>query len=161
MAFWAAGQKIRADDLNNITPGSEQGEWTISANLAIGTGTLINNWTPWIGSNPATIDGISHSAGVFTVTRGGIYLISLAVRFVSSTTDRYCMITGSGGLTDQWAKSSTPSAAGGLNVSCSVPKRIAAGGTFRCYAFVTTTTNATHESGSDLVTGVTAYRLGP
>ncbi len=160
MSYWAAGQKIRASDLNNITPGTEQGEWTISANLAIGTPTLINNWTPWTGANPATVAGISHSSGVCTVTLGGLYNINLAVRFSSATADRYCFIVGSG-TSDVWSKSSTASAATGLNVSCSVTKRIAAGGAIRCYAYSGSSSNAVHEAGTDLVTGVTIYRLGP
>lgn len=155
-----AGQKLRASDLNNITPGYEQGEWTILANLAIGTPTLINNWTPWVGTNPATISGISHSSGVFTVTLGGIYLISFGWRSSAATADRYAFIAGSG-TSDVWFKNSTPSSASGVNVGVSGAKRIAAGGTFRCYAYSGAAANAVHESGTDLVTGVTAYRLGP
>ena len=157
MSYWAAGQKIRASDLNNITAGNEQGEWTISADLGIGTPTLINNWTPFSG---ATVSGISVSAGVFTVTAGGIYVISLSCRFSAATADRYCFISGSA-VTPVWAKSSTASSASGLNVSCAVTKRIAAGGTLRCYAYSGAASNVTHESAGDLTTGVTIYRLGP
>ncbi|UOZ10551.1 hypothetical protein [Amycolatopsis sp. WQ 127309] len=159
MAFFA-GQKLRASDLNNITFGAEQGEWTILANLALSTPTLINNWTPYVGTNPATISGISHSSGVFTVTRGGIYVTSLAIRYSATTADRYCFIAGTGS-SDIWAKSSTPSAASGINTSCAVTKRIAAGGTIRMYGYAGSATNAIHESGAELVTGCTIYYAGP
>lgn len=161
MAF-TAGQKIRASDLNNITFGYEQGEWTILANLTVTTPTLINNWTPWVGTNPATIAGISHSSGVFTVTLGGIYAIALSCRFGGGTnTDRYCFIAGTS-ASDVWFKSSTPTAVSGVNTSCAGTKRLAAGATIRMYAYAgTAITNVTHESGTDLVTGCTIYRAGP
>jgi hypothetical protein len=157
---FTAGQKLRASDLNNITPGYEQGEWTILANLAIGTPTLINNWTPYVGVNAATIAGISHSSGVFTVTLGGIYACSLGIRFSAATADRYCFIAGTGS-SDIWIKSSTASAATGLNVSCAVTKRLAAGAAIRMYGYSGAASNAIHESGAELVTGCTIYRLGP
>lgn len=161
MSFYA-GQKLRASDLNNITPGYEQGEWTILANLTITTPTLINNWTPYVGTNPATIAGISHSSGVFTVTLGGIYAVALSCRMGGgATTDRYCFIAGTGS-SDIWFKSSTPVSASGVNVSCAGTKRLLAGATIRMYAYAgTATTNVTHESGSELTTGCTIYRLGP
>jgi hypothetical protein len=159
MAF-TAGQKIRASDLNNITFGIEQGEWTILANLALAAPTLINNWTPYVGTNPATIAGISHSSGVFTVTRGGIYNINLSIRFSAATADRYCFICG-GSASDIWAKSSTPSSASGVNVSCSVSKRLAAGANIRMYGYSGAASNAIHESGAELVTGCTIYYSGP
>lgn len=151
-----AGDDLAADALNRMVPGYEQGEWTIAADLAIGTPTLINNWTPYAG---ATIQGIALAAGVFTVGIGGQYLISLACRFSAATADRYCFIQGaSTGFT--WTKSSTPQGATGLNVSCAVNKRIPAGGTIRCFAYSGVGSNVTHEAASDLVTGVTIYRLG-
>jgi hypothetical protein len=154
MPYWSAGQKIRASDLNTITPGNEQGEWTIAANLAIGTPTLINNWSAWSG---ATIAGISHSSGVFTVTDGGIYTISLSIRFSATAAGgHYCFITGVS--TEIWAKSSET---GTTNVACTATKRIAAGGTIRCYGYSSPGSNAVHEQAGDLVTGVTIYRLGP
>lgn len=158
MAF-TAGQKLRASDLNNITFGIEQGEWTILANLTVTTPTLINNWTPYTG---ATVSGISHSSGVFTVTRGGIYNIALSCRFGGgATTDRYAFIAGTGS-SDIWFKSSTPVSASGVNCSAAGSKRIAAGGTIRMYAYAgTATTNVTHESGAELVTGCTIYYAGP
>lgn len=152
-----AGQKVRASDLNAITFGMEQGGWTISANLAISTPTLINNWVQFSGE---TIVGISHSSGVFTVTQGGLYNINLSIRFSASTADRYCFIAGTG-TTDTWAKSSVSSGATGLNVSCSVTKRIAAGGNIRMYGYTGAAANAVHESAGDLVTGCTIYYAGP
>lgn len=157
MAF-TAGQIVRASDLNNITPGYEQGEWTISANLAIGTPTLINNWTPWVGAYPATIAGISHSSGEFTVTLGGLYAIAFGWRGSTVTADTYAFITGAGGGSDVWFKNSQTGAA---NVGVSGTKRIPAGGKIRCYAYAGSAKNAVHESATDLVTGVTIYRLGP
>lgn len=151
-----AGDDLAADALNRMVPGYEQGEWTIAADLAIGTPTLINNWTPYAG---ATIQGIALAAGVFTVGIGGQYLISLACRFSAANADRYCFIQGAAaGFT--WTKSSTAQAATGLNVSCAINKRIPAGGTIRCFAYSGVGSNVTHESASDLVTGVTIYRLG-
>ncbi|UUV34374.1 hypothetical protein NQK81_13265 [Amycolatopsis roodepoortensis] len=150
-----AGQDLTAEALNNITPGIEQGEWTIAANKPIGTPTLIDNWTPFPG---AQIAGITHSAGVFTVTRGGIYDISLGVRFSGTASGgHYCFITGV--PTEIWIKSSET---GVVNVSCSISgKRIPAGGTIRGYAYSAPGTDAIHEQGADLVTGITIYRKGP
>lgn len=159
MAF-LAGDDATADAINRMCPGYEQGEWTLPASpagdVAIGTPTLINNWTPYAG---ATIQGIAVAAGVFTVGVGGIYTVTLSVRFTAATADRYCFISGSG-VAPIWVKSSTPSSASGLNVSCSITKRIAAGGTLRCYAYSGAASNATHEANGDLVTGVTIYRQG-
>jgi hypothetical protein len=151
-----AGDDATADALNRMCPGYEQGEWTISADLALGTPTLITNWTPYTG---ATVSGISVAAGVFTVGVGGLYTTTLGVRFSASTADRYCFIAGTG-TTQTWIKSSTPSSASGLNTSCAITKRVPAGGTIRCYAYSGAAANATHESAGDLVTGVTIYRLG-
>lgn len=153
MAF-RVRQKLTAALLNNITPGIEQGEWTIAANLAIGTPTLINNWTAFSGG---TIDGITHSAGVFTCPLGGSYLISLSVRFSNATNDKYAFIAGTSAL-DTWFKNSTN---GSANVGVTGAKRVAAGGQIRCYAYSGTASNAVHEQAADLTTGVTIYRLGP
>lgn len=156
MSF-TAGQKVRASDLNNITPGIEQGEWTILANLALGTPTLINNWTPWVGTNPAIIAGISHSSGVFTVTLGGIYMCAVSARGSTATADMYAFIAGAS-ASDVWYKDSQSGAA---NVAASGPKRIAAGGTVRFYIYAGSAKNAIHESGTDMVTSCSIYRLGP
>lgn len=153
---WVAGDDLTAVDLNKACGGYEKGEWTISANLALGTPTLINNWIPFTG---ATIAGISHSAGVFTVGVGGTYAISFGWRSSAATADRYAFIVGTG-TTDVWNKNSVSSAASGLNCAVSVEKQIAAGGTIRCYAYSGAAANAIHETASDLVTGVTIYRLG-
>jgi hypothetical protein len=147
-------QKLRVAELDNITVGIEEGEWTIAANLAISTPTLINNWTPFPGAN---ITGISHAAGVFTVTEGGVYLPSLSVRFSNATADKYCFIAGTG-TGDTWWKSGQSAAA---NASVCGPKRIAAGGEIRFYAYAGSASNAIHESAADLVTGCAIYRLGP
>lgn len=157
MAFYA-GQKLRASDLNNITPGYEQGEWTILANLGLGTPTLINNWTPYVGTNPATIAGISHSSGVFTVTLGGIYNINLSIRYSAGSGDKYCFINGTGS-SDIWAKDSISGTI--VNASCSVSKRLLAGATIRMYGYSSAGGNAIHESGAELVTGCSIYRIGP
>lgn len=155
MSYWAAGQKIRASNLNAITAGNEQGEWTIAANLAIGTPTLINNWTGFTG---ATLAGISHSAGVFTVTDGGIYLISLSARFSATAAGGHYVFIAGTSATDTWFKSSET---GVVNCGVSGAKRIAAGGAIRCYAYSSPGSNVIHEAATDLVTGVTIYRLGP
>lgn len=149
-----AGETLTAAKLNAAVPGLEQGEWTIAADLAIGTPTLINNWTPYPG---ATVDGITVVAGVFTVGIGGEYNIGLATRFSATAAGgHYCFIAGAG-ANPIWTKSSE---AGTVNTSCSITKRIPAGGTFRCYAYSSPGSNVTKENGADLVTGVTAYRLG-
>lgn len=151
-----AGDDATADAFNRACPGYEQGEWTISADLAIGTPTLITNWTPYSG---ATIQGIAVASGVFTVGVGGLYSIDLAIRFSAATADRYCFIQGAT-TGFAWTKSSTAQAATGLNVSCGIRKRLPAGATIRCYGYSGVGSNATHEQASDLITGVTIYRLG-
>ncbi len=154
MAF-LAGQDLTAEMLNDITPGIEQGEWTIAANLPLATPTLINNWTPFPG---AIVDGIVHNAGVFTVTRGGIYDITLSIRFSATAAGgHYCFITGV--PTEIWVKSAET---GVVNASCAIAgKRIQAGGTIRGYGYSSPGSSAIHESGADLVTGITIYRKGP
>jgi hypothetical protein len=147
-------QKLKVVNLDNITSGVEEGEWTISANLAIGTPTLINNWTQFPGSNVA---GIAHAAGVFTVTLGGVYFASLSCRFSNATADKYCFIAGTG-TTDTWWKSGQNAAA---NISVAGPKRVSAGGTIRFYAYAGSASNVIHENAADLVTGCAIYRLGP
>ena len=78
-----------------------------------------------------------------------------------ATTDKYCFIAGAS-ASDVWAKSSTPTSNTGLNVSCTVTKRIAAGGTIRMYGYAgVAVTKLKHEAGTDLVTGCTIYRAGP
>jgi hypothetical protein len=156
MAFYS-GQKLRASDLNNITPGYEQGEWTILANLAIGTPTLISNWTPYVGTNPATIAGISHSSGVFTVGLGGLYACAFSWRGSTATADMYAFICGTGS-SDIWFKNSQTGAA---NVGVAGTKRLLAGAAIRFYAYAGSAKNAIHESGSELSTGCSIYRLGP
>lgn len=157
MAF-TAGQRLTAAMLNDITVGSEQGEWTIAANLLIGAPSLINNWVPFTG---AVIKGITHSAGVFTVgPAGGLYTVSLACRFTAATADRYCFVVGTG-TTDTWTKSSVGSSATGLNTSVAITKRVPPNGQIRCYAYAGVASSVTHETASDLVTGVTIVREGP
>lgn len=151
MAF-ATGQELNAADLDDITSGIEGGEWTIAANLAIGTPTLINNWTA-VGS----VAGITHSSGVFTCPRGGLYAVSFSVRFSNATNDKYVFVAGTSAL-DTWFKNAAGSVA---NCGVSGTKRISAGGAIRCYAYSGTASNAVHENATDLVTGVTIYRLGP
>lgn len=156
MAF-LAGDDLAAEALNRAVGGYEQGKWTISADLAIGTPTLINNWVPYTGTPGQIISGISVAAGVFTVGIGGEYLISLGTRHNGvASGGHYCFITGSG-VNPIWSKSSE---SGTVNCSCAVSMKIAAGGTFRCYAYSSPGTNVTRENGVDLVTGVSVYRLG-
>ncbi|QRP48013.1 hypothetical protein [Amycolatopsis sp. FDAARGOS 1241] len=130
------------------------GEWTIGADMVISRPTLINNWTPFAGSAP---QGIAHSAGVFTVTKGGPWAISAGFRILTgSSTDLYIYITdGTGAVT--WFKNSTITS---LNVGVSGVKRLPAGGSFRVYAYAGADRTIRHETAGDLVTGITAYRVG-
>ncbi|RSD26343.1 hypothetical protein [Amycolatopsis eburnea] len=152
-----AGDDAVADLINRACGGYEQGKWTINADLALGTPTLINNWVPYIGTSGQVNSGISVAAGVFTVGVGGEYFISLSVRHSATAAGgHYCFIAGSG-TTQTWSKSSET---GALNTSCAVSMKIPAGGNFRCYGYSSPGSNATREGASDLVTGVAVYRLG-
>lgn len=129
------------------------GEWTLTANLIIGTPTLITTWTA-VGT-PA---GISNSGGQFTVTQAGVYTISLGIRFTNATADKYAYITTTNSATGTViGKNST---SGSANVGVSITHRFAAGATFFCWGYAGVSSSATHETGGDLVTGVTAYRVG-
>lgn len=150
---WNGAAWVVVADLSGATPG---GEWTISAPLAIGTPTLINNWTPFGGITPV---GISHSAGTFTLTNGGVWDISLSCRWSNATADKYCFITGAAALTPILYKSASSTVAN--TGSAAGPHRFAAGGQFRCYGYAGSASNVDHENVNDLVTGVTAYWRGP
>lgn len=140
----------------NFAALAASGEWTLGANLNIGTPTLINNWTA-VG----TPSGITHSAGTFTVATAGVYAISFGWR---------CSASVSGGIYAFVSTSSASSGAGTIlfknstvssaNVGVSGLHRFSAGGTFFCYAYSATASQAVHETTGDLVTGVTAYRVG-
>lgn len=153
-----AGDDATAELINRACGGYEQGKWTISADLALGTPTLINNWTPYSGTSGQINSGISVAAGVFTVGIGGEYLIELALRLSATAAGgHYCFIAGSG-TTQTWTKSSDPG--GSLNISCAVSMKLPAAGNFRCYGYSSPGANATREGASDLVSGVSVYRLG-
>lgn len=124
---------------------------------SIGTGTLLTQW-----SANGTPNGVSHSAGVFTVTEAGLYTLSLNVRFTSVglvSADRYIWIAGAA-TNDIWAKAS--SAGQNFNLSCTTTKRLVAGQQIRTYAYIGTgTTTVSRESASgDVVPGMNIYKVG-
>lgn len=133
----------------DVTPGCDV---EIAADLGVATPTLITNMTT---VNKALV-GISHAAGVFTVLIGGWWDITFSARFSLGTGDKYAFIAGSG-VTPIWGKDSTNAEA---NTQATCSKYLAAGATFRCYAYSTTGGNVTHESVGDDITGMQASWKG-
>ena len=123
----------------------------------IAAGTLLTQW-----SAVGTPSGVSHSAGVFTLTEAGLYTISCSVRFTSVGTissDRYLWICGSGPSGDVWAKAS--SAGANFNLACTTTRRLPAGQQVRAYAYIGTgTTTIARESAGDSVPLITLYKVG-
>jgi hypothetical protein len=133
----------------DVTPG---GDVEIAADKAIGTPTLIDNMTV---VNKALV-GMTHSAGVFTVQIAGWWNLTFTIRFSNGTGDKYAFIAGTG-TSNIWGKDSTN---GSSNTQATCSKYLAAGTQFRCYAYSGTASNATHESGTDDVTGLQAAWMG-
>jgi hypothetical protein len=140
------------------------GEWVFPAagsQGSIGQGTLINVWTA-----NGTPNGVSHSAGTFTVTDAGLYVVTANIRFTfvnDATRVRYIMITGNGastqGVGDTWAKSSAQGNC--YSLSCSVIRRLAAGTGIKVWAYYDSgTTTVIRENSTDNVPGVSIYKVG-
>jgi hypothetical protein len=134
------------------------GEFTIAGSagaslvsLSAGANTLITGW-----SAQTTLRGISHSAGVFTVTNGGIWNISASLRF-SASAGLYMWFTKSGS-TDQRMKTSIPS--GTLELAAGGSVRLADNDTFRLYVWSSGANNVTRETTGDVIPALHAYRVG-
>jgi len=112
---------------------------------------LLNQWAA-VG----TPSGITYSAGVFTVTEAGLYVMSLSLRF-SAGGDKYAWISGAA-ANDIWFKNSTTSA---VNCAVSGVRRLTAGQQVRTYAYAATTQNVQRENVSgDFTPGFTIYKIG-
>lgn len=133
----------------DVTPGCDV---EIAADLAIATPTLVTNMTV---VNKALV-GITHAAGVFTVQLAGWWNLTFSCRFSSASGNKYAFIVGSG-TNNVWGKDST---AGNVNTQATCTKYLAAGTTFRCYAYSDTGGNVTHESAGDDITGMQAAWMG-
>lgn len=133
------------------------GEWQFGAStqaLPANTATLLTAWTA-VG----TPSGVSHSGGVFTLTEGGLYVVSASYRtaFVSGAFDKYIFVAGSG-TTDTWFKNSAGGQA--FNMAVSGVRRVAAGSAVRIYAYSTVATTLQREAAGDFCTGVSIYKIG-
>lgn len=130
------------------------GEWSFgAATQSVGAAnTLLTPWTA-VG----TPSGVTHSAGVFTVTEAGLYTISASIRTAGSDS-KWLWIAGSGPTGDTWFKSSVGGAA--FNVAVSGTKRLVAGQQIRIYSFIGTTQTVGRETAGDFCPGVTIYKLG-
>jgi hypothetical protein len=93
---------------------------------------------------------------VFTVQLAGWWNLTFSCRFSSGTGNKYAFIVGSG-TNNVWGKDSTAS---NVNTQATCTKYLAAGTTFRCYAYSDTGGNVTHESGGDDITGMQAAWMG-
>lgn len=134
------------------------GEWSFGAstqNLTAGTNTLLTPWTA-VG----TPSGVSHSAGVFTLTEAGLYLITASYRTqLTGVGDRYIWITGASGATgDIWAKNST--AEQGFNCAVSHVRRVPAAQTVRIWAYTEIASVIAREASGDFCPGVSIYKIG-
>lgn len=131
------------------------GEWQFGAatqSVTGGANVLLTQWTA-VG----TPSGVSHSAGVFTVTEAGLYNISTSIR-VGGTTEKWLWICGSALTGDTWFKDSTSGATYNLNASGT--KRLAAGTQIRIGVFFGTTQSVARESIGDFVPSVSIYKIG-
>jgi hypothetical protein len=133
----------------DVTPGCDV---EIAADFAVATPTLVTNMTT---VNKALV-GITHASGVFTVQLAGWWNLTFTCRFSNATGDKYAFIVGSG-TTNVWGKDSTNAEA---NTQATCSKYLAAGSTFRCYAYSSTGGNVTHEAAGDDVTGLQAAWMG-
>ena len=133
------------------------GEWTFGASTqSIAQGTLLTQWSA-IG----TPSGVSHSAGVFTLTEAGLYVLAAGVRFTNGplvSSERCVWIAGAHVNTIFTENSSSGY---GLNVSTSTIRRLPAGQTLRVYAYIGTgSTTIGRENASDINPTVSIYKVG-
>jgi hypothetical protein len=137
------------------------GEWYMATSqTGIAQGTLLTAWTA-----NGTPSGVAHSAGTFTVTDAGLYVIVANVRFITGDPSRYVMITGNGatgsGTGDTWGKGSANNTA---NVSVTAMRRLTAGAGIKVWAYVGTSTGSvgreTTTGTADLITGISVYKVG-
>ena len=129
------------------------GEWSFgAATQSVNAGdNLLTQW-----SAVGTPSGVSHSAGVFTVTEAGLYVISLSLRFGGVTGDKYAWIAGAASG-DIWFKNST---SGAVNCAVSGVRRLTAGQQIRTFAYSATTTTIGREAVGHFTPGVTIYKIG-
>jgi|SRR5690242_1510201 len=104
-----------------------------------------------------TPSGVSYSAGVFTVTEAGLYVMSLSMRFGGVSGDKYVWIAGAA-TNDIWFKNST---SGAVNCAVTGIKRLPAGQQIRTFAYSATTTSLLRENVSgDFTPGFSIYKVG-
>lgn len=138
------------------------GEWYMATSQnPINQGTLLTAWTA-----NGTPSGVTHSAGTFTVTDAGLYVITANVRFTSGIntgTTQWIMLTGNsasaGGVGDTWAKD----ASGGIasNLSCVAMRRLPAASGIKLWAYCSTSgATVGRESATDVITGISIYKVG-
>jgi hypothetical protein len=130
------------------------GEWSFGASTqSVGAAnTLLTAWTA-VG----TPNGVSHSAGVFTVTEAGLYAISASYR-ASGSTERWIWVCGTALTGDTWFKNSA--SANAFNVGVAGIRRLTAGQTIRIAAYQGTTQTIGRETSGDFCPGVTIYKIG-
>lgn len=131
------------------------GEWQFGANtqnVTGGTNTLLTQWTA-VG----TPSGVSHSAGVFTVTEAGLYNISTSIR-VGGSTEKWLWICGTALTGDTWFKASTGGAT--FNLNAAGTRRLTAGSQIRIGVFFGSTQTVARETAGDFVPSVSIYKIG-
>jgi len=130
------------------------GEWSFGASTqSVGAAnTLLTAW-----SAVGTPSGVSHSAGVFTVTEAGLYTIAASYR-AGGTTEKWIWICGTALTGDTWFKNSASGNA--FNVGVAGTRRLLAGTQIRIGAYIGSTQTIQRESTGDFCPGVTIYKIG-
>lgn len=127
------------------------GEWSFGASTqSVGAAnTLLTQWAA-VG----TPSGVTHSAGVFTVTEAGLYTISASYR--AGGADKWIWIAGTALAGDTWFKNSSTT----FNVGVSGTRRLTAGQQIRIVGYIATTQTIGRETTGDFCPGVTIYKIG-
>lgn len=128
------------------------GEYSFGASVqSVNAGdNLLTQWAA-VG----TPSGITYSAGVFTVTEAGLYVMSLSLRFAAGG-DKYAWIAGAASG-DVWFKNSTTAT---VNCAVSGVRRLTAGQQVRTFAYAGTTQNVQREAPGHFTPGFTIYKIG-
>lgn len=131
------------------------GEWQFGTNqkpLAASIGTLLDQWVP-IG----TPNGVTYSAGVFTISEAGLYTVSTSIRTTAVSTNKYLSICGAASG-DIWAKNSC--SGGVYNLAVTTTRRLTAGQNVRVFAYADAILTIQREGAGDPVPFISIYKVG-
>lgn len=107
-----------------------RGRWVKASGNLSATLALVTTWTI-----NETANGVSESAGTFTVTKGGLWLIVANVWGPAASGPLEAHIGSSS--TDEWASYKATANAANSRCSLAAPKSLPAGGTFGLWVLAT------------------------